>query len=68
MATSEETVYGAGGGMTVSTGSLTLSTGGTISGGAGGSESSKAASSGGASGDNAVMNEKVQALAGSIYE
>ncbi len=54
--------------MTTSTGSITLSTGGGAdasgaSGSDAGAESSRAASD-----PNAVMNEKVQALAGSVYE
>lgn len=64
---SEETFYGA---MNVSTGSLTLSTGHPDPGGGGGG-SSKASSfmgSGGTDSSNAVMNDKVQAMAGSIYE
>ena len=65
--TSEETVYGAP--MTLSTGSLTLSTGqGSDAGGAGAAGGSGAGSGSGGDPNNAVMNDKVQALAGSIYE
>ena len=64
--TSEETVYGAGAAMTLSTGSLTLSTGVGSEAGAGGASGSGSASGGDP--NNAVMNDKVQALAGSIYE
>ena len=75
----DETLY-SGGAMTMSTGSLTLSTGTEASVAAGPSGSAgqppsgasvaaAASSSSLSSSDpNAVMNDKVQALAGSIYE